>query len=258
VKLAEMQRVFYQLAARAPGSDALDPAAIVVGTPALDARARVGIYADMFIWRQIDALRDDFPKLSLLLGGGSFYAMAEEYLRAHPSRHASLSALGCELPGFLLGWSGEGTRADLADLAALEWARAKVFEEANVEAAPPELLRAFTADELPQVRLRFVPALRVVPLRHDLTALWRALEDGAPPVPVSPRQESVAVWRREFEVFHEAIDADEARALGLALSGEPLGVVCEAFAQRPDAVEAAFRAVSSWSAEGWIRAGEVP
>jgi hypothetical protein len=111
---------------------------------------------------------------------------------------------------------------------------------------------------LPQVRLRFVPALRVVPLRHDLTALWRALEDGAPPVPVSPRQESVAVWRREFEVFHEAIDADEARALGLALSGEPLGVVCEAFAQRPDAVEAAFRAISSWFAERWILAADVP
>jgi hypothetical protein len=258
VKLAEMQRLFYQLAARAPGSDAIDPAGIVVGTPALDARARVGIYADMFIWRQIDALRDDFPKLSLLLGDGPFYAMAEEYLIAYPSRHASLSELGRELPGFLRGWSGEGTRADLADLAALEWARAKVFEEANVEAAPPERLRAFPADELPQVRLRFAPALRVVSLRHDLTALWQALEDGAPAVPVSPHQESVAVWRKEFEVFHAAIDADEARALGLALSGEPLGVVCEAFARRPDAVEAAFGAISSWFAERWIRAEEVP
>jgi hypothetical protein len=261
VKLAEMQRVFYQLAARAPGSDALDPAAIVVGTPALDARARVCIYADMFIWRQIDALRDDFPKLSLLLGNGSFYAMAEAYLMAHPSQHASLSELGRELPGFLLGWSGEGMRADLADLAALEWVRAKVFEEANVEAAPPERLRAFAADELPQVRLRFVPALRMLPLRHDLTALWKALEDGAPrvpAVPVSPRQESVAVWRKDFEVFHAAIDADEARALELALSGEPLDVVCEAFAQRPDAVEAAFRAISSWFAERWIRAAEAP
>jgi hypothetical protein len=258
VKLAEMQRVFYQLATRAPGSNALDPATIVVSTPALDAQARVGIYADMFIWRQIDALRDDFPKLSLLLGDGPFYAMAEEYLIAHPSRHASLSALGRELPGFLLGWSGEGMRADLADLAALEWARAKVFEEANVEAAPPEFLRAFAADELPEVRLRFVPALRLMPLLHDLAALWQALEDGAPAVPASPARESVAVWRKEFEVFHAAIDADEARALALALSGEPLGVVCEAFAQRPDAVEAAFRAISSWSAERWIRAEDVP
>src|SRR5258708_12679945 len=96
-----MQRLFHQLATRAPGSEAVDPSAFLAGTPALDARARVGIYADMFIWRQIDALRDDFPKLSLLLGGGSFYSMPEAYLRAHPPRHASLSALAFPPPASL-------------------------------------------------------------------------------------------------------------------------------------------------------------
>ena len=255
MKLAEMQRLFYQLAARAPGSESIDPAALLAGTPALDAKARVGIYADMFIWRQIDALRDDFPKLALLLGDGPFYAMAEAYLRAHPSRHASLSELGRELPRFLSGWSGEGARADLADLAALEWERAKVFEEANVASAPAERLRMVAGDVLPGLRLRFVPALRVLALGHDLSALW---EDGAQPGPPSPRKEQVAVWRKDFEVLHAPIDADEARALDLARSGEPLGVVCEAFAARPDAVEVAFRAISSWFAEGWIRAEDAP
>jgi len=251
-----MQRLFYQLAVRAPGSEAIDPAALLAGTPALDARARIGIYADMFIWRQIDALRDDFPKLALLLGDRPFYAMAEDYLKTYPSRHASLSELGRELAGFLRGWSGDGARSDLADLAALEWARAKVFEEANVEGAPPDELRSIGADELPRLRLRFCPALRVLPLGHDLSELWQALEDGAPVAPPSPRQESVAVWRKQFEVLHAPLDTEEARALTLARSGQPLGVVCEAFAERPDAVEAAFRAVSSWFAEDWIRAVE--
>jgi len=255
VKLAEMQRLFHQLATRAPGSEAIDPAALLAGTPALDATARVRIYADMFIWRQIDALRDDFPKLALLLGDGPFYAMAEEYLQTHPSRHASLSELGRELPSFLRAWSGEGARADLADLAALEWTRAKVFEEANVEPALPEQLRAIGAGELPQLRVCFVPALRVLDLGHDLQPLWQALEEGAPPGPPSPRHESIAVWRKGFDVLHAPIDDDEAQALTLARSGEPLGVICEAFAERPDAVEAAFRAISSWFAEGWIRAG---
>ncbi len=248
-----MQRLFYQLAARAPGNEAIDPAALLAGTPALDATARVKIYADMFIWRQIDALRDDFPKLALLLGDGPFYALGEEYLKTHPSRQASLSELGREVPAFLRSWSGEGARADLVDLAALEWARAKVFEEANVEPAPPEQLRAIGADELPQVRLRFVPALRVLELGYDLSALW---EDGVQPGPPSPRHHSVAVWRKGFEVSHAPIDDDEAQALTLARSGEPLGVVCETFAERPDAVEAAFRAISSWFAEGWIRGEE--
>lgn len=256
MKLVEMQRTFYQLASRAPGSEAIDPGAIVLGTPALDARTRVRIYADMFVWRLIDALRDDFPKLSVLLGDGHFYAMAEEYLVAHPSRHASLSELGSELPGFLGRWSGAGAREDLADLASLEWARAKVFEEANVEAASPEQLREMGADQLPQVRLRFIPAFRVVSLTHDLAALWQALDEGAKAGPPAPRRGTVAVWRKDFEVFHAAIDADEARAVALSLSGESLGVVCEAFAERADAVDAAFRAISSWFADGWVRAEE--
>ena len=254
MKLAEMQRLFHQLATRAPGSEAIDPTVLLAGTPSLDAHARVGIYADMFIWRQIDALRDDFPKLALLLGDAPFYAMAEEYLREKPSRHASLSELGRELPDFLREWSGEGARADLAELAALEWARAKVFEEANVKPAPPERLRMMSPDALPLARLRFVPALRVLDLAHDLQPLWQALEEGARPGPPSPHRQCVAVWRKEFDVLHAPIDDDEAQALALARSGEPLGAVCEAFAQRSDAVEAAFRAISSWFVEGWILA----
>ena len=35
MNLAEMQRLFYQLATRAPGSEDIDPAALLAGTPAL-------------------------------------------------------------------------------------------------------------------------------------------------------------------------------------------------------------------------------
>jgi len=258
MKLQQMQRLFYQLASRAPGSESIDPAAFLAGTPELQPLARVAIYADMFIWRQIDALRDDFPKLSLLLGDGPFYAMAEEYLRAHPSQNASLSELGAALPAFLRGFKGEGAREDLADLAELEWARAKVFEEANAASAPPEQLRAVAAEELPQLRLRFVPALRILELGHELGAIWQALESGAPPGPPSPRPESVAVWRKDFECLHAAVEPDEAAALALAREGLPLGAVCEAFAHRQDAVEAAFRAISSWFTEGFILAEGAP
>lgn len=257
MKLAETQRLFYELAVQAPGSEGIDAAAFLAGTPGLDAKARIGIYADMFIWRQIDALRDDFPKLALLLGDGPFYALAEDYLRAHPSCHASLSELGRNLPRFLRDRSAEGARPDLPDLAELEWTRAKVFEEANVEPAPPERLRAIAADDLPVVRLSFVPALQVLHLGSELGGVWQALEQGLPPAPPSVHEESIAVWRKGFEVLHAPIDADEAQALARAREGEPLATVCEAFANRPDALDAAFRAISSWFAEGWIRAAEV-
>ena len=212
MKLAEIQRQFYALAAGEQG----DASAFVAGTPELGAQERVQIYANMFVWRQIDALRDDFTLLAEQLGDHGFYSFAEKYLREHPSTHASLSELGAHMPEFV-----RRERPELFDAALLDWTRAKVFEEPDVpylERLPP-----MSEDDLPLATLRFVPAVRVIG--------------------------GTVVWKKDFEVFHAQIEPAEARALSLAMEGHPLGVVCDVF----DSVEAAFRAISSWFAEGFIR-----
>ena len=99
MKLAECQEQFWRLATRA--DEERDAGRILVGTDELGAEERIRIYANMFIWRQIDALREDFPKLAALLGDEGFYQVAERYLAAHPSTHPSLSRLGDGLPTWL-------------------------------------------------------------------------------------------------------------------------------------------------------------
>jgi hypothetical protein len=277
VNLAELQRLFYERASGAVEG----PVAWAV--PA----ARIQVYADMFVWRQIDALREDFPKLVALLGDGPFYAIAEAYLRAHPSTHHSLAQLGRRFAGFLaeqprpsepglvlgaeqarpsepgLGNPEQGAwREDLADLAALEWARSEVFEEALAAAALPDAL--LQAGPLERARLTMVPALRLLSLGHDPVSLWLALDQGgAPPEPVATACK-IVVWRaRGFEVFHAAIPEDEAIALQRALASEPLGAVCAAFEGRADPAAAALEAIGSWFVEEMVHAvvpdaGETP
>jgi hypothetical protein len=249
--LAETQALFHAFATRSPAAAGRDPADAFVGTPALPASERLAIYANMYLWRQVDTLREDFPKLAAVLGDDGFYALAEGYVREHPSEAPSLSKLGRRVAAYLSGHP-KG-RADLPDLARLEWARAEAFEAEDVPLAGIDSLRAIAPTELPEVRVAFAPAVELLHLEHDAPALWRAVEDEVALPPPRRAEVAVAVWRKEFEVFHAVLAADEARAVERAMAGEPFGAVCEPFARREDAAGAAFRAVSSWFAEGWVR-----
>jgi hypothetical protein len=203
---------------------------------------RMRVYAEMFLYRQVDALRADFPAVASLLGDHDFFHLAEAYLALHPSTHHSLSQLGHALAGFCA--EAELSRPDVADLAALEWARCAVFEEAHAAPVGPEIL----AGDAPSLRLRFAPAFRLLLLRHDVSDLWRDLEDALAPRGPLAGPCPIAVWRKDFVVFHIALGPAEASALTSALAGAPLAQVCEAF---PDS-DAALAAIGSWFAEGWL------
>jgi hypothetical protein len=249
--LAETQALFHAAVTRADGDRSLEIQRCFTASPELTAAERVEIYADMYLWRLVDALREDYPKLAALLGEERFYSLAEAYVHEHPSSHHDLGRIGLCLPAFLRGHPDPG-RPDLADLAALEWARSEVFFEAEVDPARQDALASLPPEQFLHVRLRLAPALRVLAVEHDALALWRALEHGDPVPPPAPGIQVIAVWRGEFDVFHTALALDEATGLESAASGDPLARVCAAFGGREDAAHAAFSAITSWFDEGWV------
>ncbi len=254
--LAETQELFYRLVTRGPDVDPSAVAGCFLGSPDLDAAERVGIYADMYLWRLVDGLREDFPKLAALLGDRAFFALCRDYVAADPSDDPDLGRLGRRLAPFLRARPNLA-RPDLPALAALEWARAEVFFAAP---AAPVTSTAFSAvgDDLPAARLSLIPALRVLRLDHDVVTLWRQLEQGQLPHAPTPGQQGVVVWRTGYDVYHTVVDADEASALASAAADRPLAEVCLSFARRPDPAASAFAALGSWAAEGWIASVRSP
>jgi hypothetical protein len=253
VTLAETQALFHATIMRADDDRSGDVQRCFTGSRELSAAERVEIYAEMYLWRIADALREDYPKLAALLGDERFFSLAEAYVREHPSRHHDLGQVGVHLPEFL-GAHPDPVRPDLGELAALEWARGEVFVEEEMTPARGGELAALAASQFLEARLRLVPALRRLAVEHDVVGLWRALEDGQPVPPPVRRRQAIAVWRAGFEVFHSTLPLDEAVALESVASGEPLARVCEAFGGREDPARAAFDAISGWFDEGWIAA----
>ncbi len=254
--LAETQALFHAAVTREDGDRSLEIQRCFTGSPELTAAERVEIYADMYLWRLVDALREDYPKLAAFLGDERFYALAEAYVREHPSSHHDLGRMGVHLAAFLRAHPDPG-RPDLADLAALEWARSEVFFEADVEPARQDALTALPTEQFLHARLRLAPAVRLLAVEHEV-GLWRALEHADAVPPPAPGIQAIAVWRSGFDVFHTALELDEATALESAASGDPLARVCAAFGRREDAARAAFSAITSWFDEGWIAAVDGP
>ena len=250
--LAETQALFHA----AITGDLIDRLAVspaLRGTAELPAADRLRIYADMWFWRQEDALRAEFPAVAASVGEERFRLLCREYLRAHPSEHHDIGRLGRHLPAFLRRHPAPD-RSDLGDLAELEWARSEVFFEGPSRVAGREALASLAPDEFPRARLRFVPALRLLSLEHPVHEPWREALRGEEPRPAHPSPTHLAVWRAGQDVLHAPLDGNEGTALRAALAGASLLDVCARFAAVDEPATAGFVALSSWIDEGWVSA----
>jgi len=257
VTLGETQALFHELVTGEADPDDERLERVFRGSGELATYERIGIYRGMYRARLVDALRETFPNLVRFLRDDHFTDLGEAYLRRHPSEHHDIGRFGRRLAAFLLRHP-DPARPDLADLAALEWARNEVFFAAESAAAAPETLAALPPESAGAARLEMAPSLRVLSLAHDALALWRRLEGGEPPFPPIPGPSAAAVWRRGFEVFHCSLPLHEAAGLKAALRGASLAEVCSHFANRPDPSAEAHGALAGWFAEHWVARVRAP
>jgi len=259
--------------------------ALIVGDERLSSFDRLDIYANMYFFRLLDCLKEDYPRLLEALGPARFHNLVTDYLLVHPSSHPSLRYVGTHLADFLAGHALEREGPGLADLACLEWARADIFDAADARPLTRADIAALPQDEAGDVRLALVPACRLLRLAHDAPRAWRDLKeraDGraaaagatgaagaatgegaacahddsghAEPLPRLARRPTAArVWRHGFAVHHRSIDDDEIDSLEGLRAGDPLGVI----AQRLSAGRTPERATARLGAllQGWIEDG---
>lgn len=250
--LAAQQAALFSLITR-DGLSAVDAELLVKGG-ALKPRARVDVYGEMYVLRTRDALRDDFPHVARLLGEKRYANVVAAYVDRYQSTHYSLARLGHAFAHHLARHPPKGARADLADLATLEWARAEAFVAENAAVATQASMAALGA-QLGAARLRFVPSFALVRTRHDVGALWAACEHGGTvPRAVKRGARAYLVWRKGLEVFHAEVAKDEAKAVEALQLGETVEAACLAFEKRRDPAKAAFTAIASWVTEGMLRA----
>ncbi len=268
------------------GDDALEE--VFVGDERLPAVDRVDIYANMYFYRLLDSLREDYPRVAAAIGGARFHNLVTDYLLRHPSSHPSLRHLGRSLPAFLGGHPIGRAYPYLADLAALEWARIEAFDAPDAEPVTRDDLARLPGERAGEARPVLIPAFRLLRFDHDVVRLWRDLKDpgtsdsdgaargtegnaaleGADhdrpargPRRVKRRRVAASIWRSGFIVYHKPVTEDEAHCLELAAQGESLGRICQVLAAGRSparATEKAGRILQGWIDDGLIMRLNLP
>jgi uncharacterized protein (UPF0276 family) len=267
-ELAVLERRFWQLVSAPetvdkalPGVAERDPAAApltswIRAASEEVALERLNVYANMYFFRLLDVLRDDYPKLVQLVGDDNFHNLATDYLAACPSENPSIRHVGGRLAEFLAGHDLESRFPGAADLARLEWARGVAFDAADAGELTAEALAAVPAERWGGLRLAVSPSFRIIRLGHPAQAVWQALERGEPPAVLEAAETTVLVWRRGFTVYHRVATSDEAELLARVQTGAAFGEICERLADtRGDgdaAVRAAFERLTTWIEQGLL------
>lgn len=272
LSLADLQaRLFTLITARGKVTDELqrigeEPRFVtdhVRGDAKLGAVERLDIYNGMYYFRLLeDVLQVDYPTVRAVLGPQRFANMVSEYLETYPPNHPSARYASERLPAFVTSWAERGQApAYLPDLAALEWARVDVFDDADDQPLTVEALRATPPEALVTLPLRAVRASRLVMSAHDLAPLWRAAQAEAPlPLP-APHPCTFVVWREDGHVFHRVADDDEATFLPSLWRGSSFGALCEGLGEHKppeEAAAAAVRLLLRWAEDLLLAAPSAP
>ena len=269
VRLKQIENILYRLITAPSGvaegiaaerrlpAGGLD--ALVRGDDRLSAEERVDIYANMYFYRLLDVLREDFPATVRVLGDDNFHNLATGYLLEYPPTEPSVMYCGRHLADFLRGHALRKNAPYVADLAALERASVEVFHAPDAPALDAEQMRAVAPEKWPALKLRTHPAARVLKLEYKVAELLRAVEEGREWRPADAGVVEVIVWRRNSRVFYRELETAEERAIAALRNGvtfaEICGLVAEDRDSARDSVEEMNRLLARWLDDGLLTRG---
>lgn len=273
-ELLRLQRRFFSLITApqgvAPGLRALagqDPGIAplhgwIEASDEAEAIVRLDVYADMYFFRLLDALQQDYPKLASRVGAVNFHNLVTDYLLVHPSRYASIRHIGRHLSAFLQGHALTATWPGLPDLAQLEWARGEVFDAAPATPLQAAELATIPPESWAELRLGVIPAVRILDMQFPEDAVWLAIDRGEPPPQAAGDAApfSMVVFRSGLVAYHRRAAEGEAAALRALRAGSSFGELCAALeAEHGEAAAPiAFSLLGRWLEEGLLCSVSMP
>jgi hypothetical protein len=240
---------------------------VLTGNPAIDGEiegdsaelrnTRLGIYRNAYRLRLIEVLGTDYEVLHAYLGDEHFDALAGDYIAGHPSTFRTVRWFGGNLAEFLRATPRYAAHPELAELAQFEWSVGLAFDSPDEDIVRFEEVAAVPPESWSELRFQPHQALRLLPLRTNAVAIWKAIDnEGRSFEPETlPEPVTWALWRKQHSPCFRSLQADEAWALKAMISQASFGEICAGLCEWVAEDEAAARAAGllrGWVENGWI------
>jgi len=207
--------------------------------------ARWHVYASGLVARATEAIENDFPALSKVLGPGPLRSLTDRYTRRFPPRSYDLGRTGDRLARFLEGDELTEDLPFLPDLARLEWAVAEAFVSSDEAPLRWDDLARLGADAAADLPLRLQPGAALVRSEWPVRDIWASRE--MPPseidIPLRGRPCSVLVARRGLDVVCRVLDEPGTAVAEAASTGRRLMEILEQSEAEVPSLVAAFRSL---------------
>lgn len=218
----------------------------------------LGVYRDAYVLRLIEVLSIDYPGVMAMAGPADFDHMARAYIRAHPSRHASVRWFGAKLPDFVATTPPFNGSPAVAEMARFEWMLGEAFDAPDAAPIEATALMALPPEAWETLTFSPLPSLRRLSLRHAVAQAYQArdeVEPGNLEVEVLNAGAEWVIWRPELITNFRSLDGDEAVLLDALAAGQAFPLICEtaiAFVGEEQAATRTVGLLRAWIEEGLI------
>ena len=228
----------------------------IVNDKKVGVKKRLGIYADAYRLRILEALSNSFPILKALLGDDLFEQAARSYIDQYPSTYRNMRWVGDKMAEHLQVNFPQYPIA--AEMATFEWALGLAFDAEDAPILGLQDLASIPPENWADLTFKFQPSMQLLSFKYNVLRVWQALNAEETPPKVTQINEPCLVWRKDLNSHYRSLDLAELQAIQLVIAGASFGELCEKLQENGDTEIATEEAATMQAAQylsAWLENG---
>ena len=220
----------------------------IVNDKKVGVKKRLGIYADAYRLRIIEALSNSYPILKALLGDDLFEQAARSYIDQYPSTYRNMRWVGDKMSEHLQ--VNYPQYPIVAEMATFEWALGLAFDAQDAPILGLQDLASIPPENWADLTFKFHPSMQLFTFKYNALRFWQALNAEETPPKVTQIDEPCVVWRKELNSHYRSLELAEFQAIQYVISGATFGELCEKLQENATEEQATMQAAQYLA--GWL------